>query len=126
MLTPERRLALRGKCRASFCHLAEGQPVNAFLSLPLDVCAQVVPVLCRGGGAALRGKCRALVLHGRRPSNIEADAKRRGVGSAATEGQACFDAKRQAFSSLSTTAAGSTTKDIYKGEKNLKAKTTGG
>ena len=65
---------------------------------------------------ALRGKCRALVLHDRRPSNIEADAKRRGFGSAATEGKAFFDAKRQAFSSLFTTAAASTTKDFYKGE----------
>ena len=35
----------------------------------------------------------------------------------ATEGRVCFDATRQALSSLFTTATASTAKDIYKGEK---------
>ena len=66
-----RRSALRGKCRASFCHLAAGQPL-----MPSCLgCSVVLLPWCRtaagfgrGGGATLRGVPRFKNSHGRRPS----------------------------------------------------------
>ena len=66
-----RRSAPRGKCRASFCHLAAGQPVFLPWLLALAVLlpwCRTVAGFCRGGGATLRGVPRFKNSHGRRPS----------------------------------------------------------
>ena len=66
-----RRSTTRGKCRASFRHLAVGQPVMpsclGCLSFLLPWCL-TCSVQGRGGGAALRGVPRFKNSHGRRPS----------------------------------------------------------
>ena len=66
-----RRSTTRGKCRASFCHLAAGQPVFLPWLLALVVLlpwCRTVAGFCRGGGATLRGVPRFKNSHGRRPS----------------------------------------------------------
>lgn len=70
-LTSGLRAAMRGKCRASSCYLAVGQPL-----MPSCLgCSVVLLPWCgtaagfgRGGGATLRGVPRFKNSHGRRPS----------------------------------------------------------